>query len=83
MQIICSGVDGIEVQLWEAITLYRTRISENGPRAALRWGCSCENRFVSNRWHPSFNVKTAVMFVFWRWQRFYAAVASLNTENAY
>ena len=22
--------------------------------AALRWGCSCENRFVSKRWHPSF-----------------------------
>ena len=24
--------------------------------AALRCGCSCENRFVSKRWHPSFNV---------------------------
>ena len=23
--------------------------------AALRCGCSCENRFVSKRWHPSFN----------------------------
>ena len=23
-------------------------------RAALRCGCSCENRFVSKRWHPSF-----------------------------
>ena len=22
--------------------------------AALRWGCSGENRFVSKRWHPSF-----------------------------
>ena len=22
--------------------------------AALRRGCSCENRFVSKRWHPSF-----------------------------
>ena len=22
---------------------------------ALRCGCSCENRFVSKRWHPSFN----------------------------
>ena len=32
MQIICSGVDGIKVQLWEAITRYRTRISENGLR---------------------------------------------------
>ena len=21
---------------------------------ALRWGCSCKNRFVSKRWHPSF-----------------------------
>ena len=26
-----------------------------GYRAALRWGCSCENRFVSRRWHPFFN----------------------------
>ena len=48
MQIIRSGVDGIKVQLWEAITRYRTPISENGLlRAALRWGCSCENHFVS------------------------------------
>ena len=23
--------------------------------AALRWGCSYENRFLSKRWHPSFN----------------------------
>ena len=23
--------------------------------AAMRWGCSCENRFLSKRWHPSFN----------------------------
>ena len=28
MQIICGGVDSIKVHLWEAITLYRTRISE-------------------------------------------------------
>ena len=26
----CSGVDGIKVQLWEAITRYWTRISKNG-----------------------------------------------------
>ena len=39
MQIICSGVDGIKVQLWEAITLYRTRISENGlPSIGLTLG---------------------------------------------
>ena len=25
--------------------------------AALRWGCSYENRFVSKMWHPSFNVQ--------------------------
>ena len=30
MQIFCSGVDGIKVQLWETITRYRTRISEHG-----------------------------------------------------
>ena len=24
--------------------------------AALRWGCSSENRVLSKRWHPSFNV---------------------------
>ena len=38
MQIICSGVDGIEVQLWEAITRYRTRISENGLRGRMEMG---------------------------------------------
>ena len=27
--------------------------------AALRCGCSCKNRFVSKRWHPSFNPRTA------------------------
>ena len=26
--------------------------------AAMRWGCSCENRFVSKRWHPSFKCDT-------------------------
>ena len=53
MQIICSGVDGIKVQLLEAIMRYWTRISENGLYgAAMRLGCSCENRFVSKRWHP-------------------------------
>ena len=35
MQIICSGVDGIKVQLWEAVTRYRTRISENGLRGRI------------------------------------------------
>ena len=55
MQIICIGVDGIKVQLWEAITRYRTRISENGLRGRTEMGySSCENRFVSKRWHPSF-----------------------------
>ena len=38
MQIICSGVDGIKVQLREAITLYRTRISENGLRGRIEMG---------------------------------------------
>ena len=56
MQIICSGVDGIKVQLWQAITRYRTRISKMDYWAALRCGCFCENRFVSKRWHPSFKV---------------------------
>ena len=56
MQIICSRVDGIKVQLCEAITRYRTRISENGLRGRIEMGCSCENRFVSKRWYPSFNV---------------------------
>ena len=54
MQVICSGVDGIKVQLWQAITRYRTRISENGLRGRIEIGCSCQNRFVSKRWHPSF-----------------------------
>ena len=54
MQIIRSGVDGIKVQRWEAITRYRTRISENGLRGRIEMGCSSENRFVSKRWHPSF-----------------------------
>ena len=31
--------------------------------AALRWGCSCENRFVSKRWHPSFNIKNQTFSV--------------------
>ena len=35
MQIICSGVDGTKVQLWQAITRYRTRISENGLRGRI------------------------------------------------
>ena len=38
MQIICSGADGIKVQLWEAITRYRGRISENG---LVRTSTSC------------------------------------------
>ena len=38
MQIIRSGVDGIKVQLWEAITRYRTRISENGLRGRIEMG---------------------------------------------
>ena len=38
MQIICSGVDGIKVQLWEAIMRYWTRISENGLRGPNEMG---------------------------------------------
>ena len=38
MQIIRSGVDGIKVQLWEAITRYRTQISENGLRGRIEMG---------------------------------------------
>ena len=38
MQIICRGVDGIKVQLWEAITRYRTRIYENGLRDRIEVG---------------------------------------------
>ena len=38
MQIIRSGVDGIEVQIWEAITRYRTRISESGLRGRIEMG---------------------------------------------
>ena len=38
MQIICNGVDGIKVQLWEAITRYRTRISVNGLRGRIEMG---------------------------------------------
>ena len=38
MQIICRGVDGIKVQLWEAITRYWTRISENGRRGRIEVG---------------------------------------------
>ena len=38
MQIICSGVDGIKVQLWEAITRYRTLVSENGLRVRIEMG---------------------------------------------
>ena len=38
----------------------RLRVTEHEYRktnygAAIRWGCSYENRFVSERWHPSFN----------------------------
>ena len=29
--------------------------------AALRCGRSCENCFVSKRWHPSFNVKISIV----------------------
>ena len=35
---LCVRVDGIKVQLWEAITLYRTRISENGLRGHIELG---------------------------------------------
>ena len=38
IQIICSGVDGSKVQLWEAIMRYRTRISENGLRGRIEMG---------------------------------------------
>ena len=38
MQIICSRVDGIKVQLCEAITRYQTRISENGLRGRIEMG---------------------------------------------
>ena len=44
MQIIRSGIDGIKVQLWEAIIGHEYRKTDCG--AALRWGCSFENRFV-------------------------------------
>ena len=40
MQIICSGVDGSKVQLWEAITLYRIRILENGQRGRIEMGAA-------------------------------------------
>ena len=53
MQTICSGVDGIKVQLWEAITRYRTRISENGLRGRIEFGLLLWKPFVSKRWHPS------------------------------
>ena len=35
MQIICRGVDGIKVQLWEPIARYRARLSENGLRGRI------------------------------------------------
>ena len=38
MKIICSGVDGIKAELWEAITRYRTGISENGLRGRIEMG---------------------------------------------
>ena len=38
MQIICSEVDGIRVQLWEAIARHGTRISENGLRGRIEMG---------------------------------------------
>ena len=38
MQIICSRVDGIKVQLWEGITRYRTRTSKNGLRGRIEIG---------------------------------------------
>ena len=40
MQIISSGVDGIKVQLWEAITGYRHEYRKMDCRSS--WGCSCE-----------------------------------------
>ena len=55
MQIIRSGVDGIKVQLWEAITRYRARISENGLRGRIEMGFLLRNPFCVKRWHPSFN----------------------------
>ena len=57
MQIICSGVDGIKVQLWQAIHEYRKM--DYG--AALRYGCSCENRFAYcvDEFHDSFHWKAA------------------------
>ena len=56
MQIICSGVDGIKVQLSEAITRYWTQVSENGLRGCIEMGLLLWNHFVSKRWHPSFKL---------------------------
>ena len=30
---------------------------------ALRCGCSCENCFVSKRWHPSFNIGDSISMI--------------------
>ena len=38
MQIICSEVDGIKVQLREAVTRYRKRISKKGLRGRIEMG---------------------------------------------
>ena len=57
MQIICSGVDGIKVQLWQGLRVIGHEYRKTDYGAALRYGCSCENRFVSKSGtHPfSFN----------------------------
>ena len=55
MQIFCSGVDGIKVQLWEAMRVTGHEYRKMDYGVALRWGCYCQNRLVSKRWHPSFN----------------------------
>ena len=64
MQIICSRVDGIKVQFCEAITRYRTRISENGLRGRIEiflW-----KTFCAKRWHPSFKKMRRCQVVFLR-----------------
>ena len=54
MQIICSEVDGIKVQLAEAIMRYRTRISENGLQGRIEMGLLL--------WKP-FCVKKVALFL--------------------
>ena len=55
MQIISSEVDGIKIQLWEAITRYRTRISGNGLRGRIEmglllWKPFCVKKVPSFKW---------------------------------